>query len=535
LNTASCIGVGTLTRFGAKGVASNKYQAIYVQDKWQPISQLTLNLGVRVESENLPAFNTGEGMGGQPISFGWGDKIAPRLGFAWDPFGKGRTKIYGSYGWFFDRLKFELPRGSFGGNFYRIDYFPITQANSGYSYYTPSRILGSFTDPIGGGNPSTSGGLSQLQRDFRIPSNLTRDQFIALGLEPTGVAPDLKAFRQDELTFGFDHELTNSYVFQVRYTNKKVAHAIEDHAILGLRESEAYWIGNPGEGTVLEADTAAGYAKSTKPERVYNGLEFVLNKRLSHNYFFNVNYTLSGLYGNYSGLASSDENGRTSPGVNRFFDYIINGFTATGEPDNGYLATDRRHAFKAYGGYSFNWWGSKSQTTDFSIFQQVLQGTPQTTFISVVATSVPLSKRGDMGRTPTYYQTDLGVTHRFKFGNDNRYALVGDLYITNALNNNAVTRFINSRYRVSNTITGSQIDPCYSSNYDPVTGIVIRPASCAAPAPHETLTTALNMVLNGQIGPQLAAKEATPRNLLYGEAASYQEPRGVRFGIRFIF
>jgi hypothetical protein len=354
-------------------------------------------------------------------------------------------------------------------------------------------------------------------------------------LEPTGVAPDLKAFRQDELTFGFDHELTNSYVFQVRYTNKKVAHAIEDHAILGLRESEAYWIGNPGEGTVLEADTAAGYAKSTKPERVYNGLEFVLNKRLSHNYFFNVNYTLSGLYGNYSGLASSDENGRTSPGVNRFFDYIINGFTATGEPDNGYLATDRRHAFKAYGGYSFNWWGSKSQTTDFSIFQQVLQGTPQTTFISVVATSVPLSKRGDMGRTPTYYQTDLGVTHRFKFGNDNRYALVGDLYITNALNNNAVTRFINSRYRVSNTITGSQIDPCYSSTYDSM-GVVIRPASCAAPAPvHETLTTALNMVLNGQIGPQLAAKEATPRNLLYGEAASYQEPRGVRFGIRFIF
>ena len=80
----------------------------------------------------------------------------------------------------------------------------------------------------------------------------------------------------------------------------------------------------------------------------------MLNKRLDHHYYFNANYTLGYLFGNYSGLASSDENGRTSPGVDRFFDYPINGFTATGQPDNGYLATDRRHVFKSYGGYEFD-------------------------------------------------------------------------------------------------------------------------------------------------------------------------------------
>ena len=124
---------------------------------------------------------------------GWGKKIAPRLGGAYDPFGGGKTKIYANYGWFYDRLKFELPRGLFGGNFFRTDYFPITAANPNYSYYTPAKILGNWTDPLGGGNPSSAGGLSQLQRDFRIPSNLTPSAIH----QPwtclvTGVDPDLR-------------------------------------------------------------------------------------------------------------------------------------------------------------------------------------------------------------------------------------------------------------------------------------------------------------------------------------------------------
>jgi len=229
------------------------------------------------------------------------------------------------------------------------------------------------------------------------------------------VDPNINAFRQSEFTVGFERELSKSYVLSVRFTRKNVDHAIEDHAILGLDEAENYPIGNPGEGLDLQLDKATGYVKSAKPQRLYRALEIVLNKRLGNNYFFNANYTLSGLYGNYSGLASSDENGRQSPSVDRFFDYAINGFTATGQPDNGYLATDRRHAFKAYGGYTFDKWQGKGHSTDASFFFTALQGTPITTFVNVVATSIPLSKRGDLGRTPPLTQTDFSLRHNYKF------------------------------------------------------------------------------------------------------------------------
>ncbi len=531
---ANCIGVGRMTRFGTEGVASNKYQGIYFQDKWQPFRKLSLNLGVRAEKEDLPAFNT-NGTGGQPISFDWGKKIAPRLGGSYDPFGDGKTRIFASFGLFYDRLKFDLPRGSFGGDFFRRDYFPILSTNPRFDFYTPARIIGSFTDPIGGGNPSTRGGLSILQQDFRIPSNITPAQFTALGLPIGGVDPDLKPFTQSEFTFGIERELSKLFVFSARFTRKNVEEAIEDQANLGAFEAESYIIGNPGKGFAFQQRQAAGYAKQIEAQRLYRGLELVLNKRLSNNYFFSANYTYSRLEGNYSGLASSDEIvggvGRTSPGVNRFFDYVNNGFNALGQADNGLLATDRPHAFKAYGGYSFDWLKSKNNSTDLSFFTTVQSGTPQTTFIGIVQTNVVLSKRGDLGRTPTFSASDFSISHKYRFGSDNRFKLAFDVNFINVFNQNGVTALNTTKYLNVNGLSGSDIDPCYDPDG-------IRPAGCAAPLPVNTLLTqALNNVLNGKVGTLLTAldNQAGNRNTLYGKPSAYQAPRSIRFGFRFIF
>src|SRR6185503_873504 len=152
-----------------------------------------------------------------------------------------------------------------------------------------------------------------------------------------------------------------------RYTYKNVVKAVEDAGVRNPQDSEAYIIGNPGEGLHLQTLKDLGYIKSTTPQRRYDGLEFILEKRLSRNWYFNANYTFSRLFGNYSGLASSDEphlvDGRLAPGVSRAFDLPFIGFTANGVKDNGRLQTDRPHVFNIFGAYIFDWMGRRTNST----------------------------------------------------------------------------------------------------------------------------------------------------------------------------
>jgi hypothetical protein len=237
------VGVGVLQRFGTIGSASSANNGIYFQDGWQPTSRLSLNLGLRLEHETVPSFSAGN----PGITFGWGSKPAPRLGFAYDLTGDGKTKLFASYGWFYDRFKYELPRGSFGGDFYRRDYFDLFPGMV-WNSFTVSQIIGNFSDPVGGAgcesdNPAVRiapGALSRCQFDFRIPSNGGFGIFVA-----GEVDPDIKAARQSEFTAGLERELGHGLLFRGRYTHKNVDRAIEDIGIPTASGSEAYIIGNP--------------------------------------------------------------------------------------------------------------------------------------------------------------------------------------------------------------------------------------------------------------------------------------------------
>ena len=55
--------------------------------------------------------------------------------------------------------------------------------------------------------------------------------------------------------------------------------------------------------------------------RDYDSVEFAFEKRFADNWYLRSSYLWSRLYGNYSGLSQSDENGRTSPNVGRLCDY----------------------------------------------------------------------------------------------------------------------------------------------------------------------------------------------------------------------
>ena len=509
--TPGAVGSGSFRRTGTNGFGSNLSQGIFIQDKYQPTSRLTLNLGVRIEKEDLPSFNTYP----SAINFGWGDKIAPRLGFAYDLTGDGHTKLFASYGRFFDRVKFALPRGLFGGDIFLEDYFEIFPGDTSTSFNI-GNVVGGFTGPSI--CPMTGfiapGARSRCQKNFRVNANEPgASPFLNGAVDPT-----LRPFRQSEFTVGAERELARNYVLRVRYTYRNVDEAVEDAGIVNAAGSEAYIIGNPGRGLHLETLQALGYAKSTRPQRRYDGFEVVLDKRLSNDWYFNVNYTYSRLYGNYSGLASSDEphlvDGRLAPGVSRAFDLPFIGFTARGEKDNGRLQTDRPHVFNIYGAYIFNWMKSRSNSTEISAFQTITSGQPQTTTIYGASTVTPqiFLARGDLGRSPVFSQTDLNLTHRIKLDSENRITLAFDLNFLNLFDQATVTGIYTTMNPSSAPVNAAALGLSQVNYANGITGGTLLPAMLAR-----------------------IASQPDRSDVRYKQPFLYQTPRVVRFGFRVLF
>jgi hypothetical protein len=410
--------------------------AFFAQDAWTIGKGITINAGVRFEHEYLPAEQQPAGGISQPIKFGWGSKIAPRVGAAWDPLQNGKWKVFGSYGKFYDIMKLNLAISSFGGQYWNNCYYALgTQDLSSIVPVANStnRYCGSptatATTPANFGSAGSPAGITFIQdANYRtFPTSCS-----TCTSTEEGVAPSISPYTQHESVFGIDHQISKNVAFEARWDRRRLDHVIEDAALYNPNIGETFVIVNPGQGVNRTFDgfwnflygspsgcipagqtPPAGQANCPGPPptaaRSYDGVELRLSKSTSHHWAGMFSYTYSKFRGNYTGLTNTDPSdgggGRNAPNNSRAFDEPFFYYGANGNSNNGLLPTDRPSVFKGYAYYELPW--MRKFSTNFGIFQYLYQGSPVSSYIDVGNSFAPdfgtySTPNAEGGAFPTY-------------------------------------------------------------------------------------------------------------------------------------
>jgi hypothetical protein len=498
-------GYYTIDDFGTKGATSATIKNVFIQDNWVVSPRLTLNIGVRTEDEFIPSYRQDIAEFG--IHFGWKDKLAPRLGVAYNVRDDGRMKLSASYGRYFDWTKYEIARGTFGGDIWTTRYRSLDDPD-------PTKLsLSALT----GRNLWTN--EPDSWKDSRIPS-----------FGEDVVDPNMKPMAQDTYNVGLDYQFENRTVLGINFVRTNLIRTIEDIGTL-VNGSEAYIYGNPGEGLAKVAITTGLTPPFDipKPERNYTAMELTASRRFNQNWFVSGSYVLSRLYGNYAGTVNTDEvtypgrvsvggqeafGQRTRPGTNasRAWDLDELMFDSHGNLVYGRLPTDRPHVGKVYGSYQFKF------GTNVGLNFYAGSGTPISKAVqSIQRYPILVEGRGSLGRTPALTETNLLISHALKFAGDKQVRL--EFNALNIFNQQTVRHVFDTVNRIG------------------ANGRVL---------PSSALVLSNQNLLNGYDYEALLAQTADAKKPAGTTGAGYQDPRYLmpdiwspgfagRFSIRFLF
>jgi hypothetical protein len=422
-----------------------RYHSGYIQDSWT-FGRITFKPGLRFEQQGLI---------GVQEKYTFAHNWAPRLGIIVDPFNDRKTKIYASYGRFYEKVPLDIAVRSLS----------VETSVSGFWY----------ADPGAGNQPN-------LSPSNYVPGGNIALQGSAADAEP--IAGGTGAQYQDEITGGYEHEFAHNLTFTGRFVYRDLRRAIEDMSGTNVSQANAgvpqiYVIGNPSAALDIfqnvspcvsgpNCDTSTGFTffgngtpngSDGIPDgfpnvsRIYKSAEFIVSKRFTRLQFYG-SYVLSKLYGNYQGNFRSD-NFQDDPNISSMFDFTNSDGLLTGQDIPGVLPSDRRNQFKLFGNYQWGnfvfgmSWTPTSGTPitdllDHPVYANAGEvpvcpaGNPSSANLTPASFSCPGGPRGALGRTNWILPVNLHGEYTIKPTERLRIKFVADLF--NLFNEQALVR-----------------------------------------------------------------------------------------------
>jgi outer membrane receptor protein involved in Fe transport len=388
--------------------------AQYLEDRWQVTKNLLVTAGVRREG-----FYNANQNGTKYIEMK--NQWLPRLNVALDVNGDSSFKVYGSAGRYTVPIPSSVALRGANGSTYTFEYFTYTGTDANGLPTGTNRLL----QPVSNNNE---------YGQAKDPK--------------TVAARDMKPAYQDEITLGFDRQLTPDYVAGMKFTYRKLKSTLDDTC--DSRPFDAYAVAhnidtsnyagfgcatfNPGEDNNFLVDyagnknyTAVHLSKADlgfdKPSRTYAALDFSFEHPYRNGWWAKLTYTLSRNRGNTEGQTLSDTaTAQAEVAGTQTWDYPEQMIGAYGN-----LPNDRTHQIKAFGFYDI--------TPELAVGGNLLlaSGRPRSCFgtdplhrggdyssaahycFGDIAENNVLSPRGNLGRLPWEKTVDLNLTYRPKF------------------------------------------------------------------------------------------------------------------------